>query len=169
MHAFWKVISLSLKSWILYSGNIKVFCRTRPLFEDEGRSVVEFPDECTIRVNTSDDAISNPKKDFEFDRVYGPHVGQGEHKLSLWVSFSIIVSWFYCVKLFYIGPYSSCVWVCCLVSLGFCMQLNCLGMFSHWCSQLWMDIMFLYLLMAKPTQEKHTQWLSLFLSICLSG
>ncbi|KAB1201915.1 Kinesin-like protein KCA1 [Morella rubra] len=59
-------------------GNIKVFCRTRPLFEDEGRSVVEFPDECTIRVNTSDDAISNPKKDFEFDRVYGPHVGQVE-------------------------------------------------------------------------------------------
>ncbi|KAJ0041447.1 hypothetical protein Pint_27684 [Pistacia integerrima] len=59
-------------------GNIKVFCRTRPLFEDEGHSVVEFPDDCTIRVNTRDDSISNPKKDFEFDRVYGPHVGQAE-------------------------------------------------------------------------------------------
>ncbi|XP_075654087.1 kinesin-like protein KIN-14B isoform X1 [Castanea sativa] len=59
-------------------GNIKVFCRTRPLFEDEGTSVVEFPDDCTIRVNTGDDSISNPKKDFEFDRVYGPHVGQAE-------------------------------------------------------------------------------------------
>lgn len=59
-------------------GNIKVFCRTRPLFEDEGISVVEFPDDCTIRVNTGDDSISNPKKDFEFDRVYGPHVGQAE-------------------------------------------------------------------------------------------
>ncbi|KAJ4714545.1 Kinesin-like protein [Melia azedarach] len=59
-------------------GNIKVFCRTRPLFEDEGPSVVEFPDDCTIRVNTGDDSISNPKKDFEFDRVYGPHVGQAE-------------------------------------------------------------------------------------------
>ncbi|RVX23995.1 Kinesin-like protein KIN-14B [Vitis vinifera] len=59
-------------------GNIKVFCRTRPLFEDEGPSVVEFPDNFTIRVNTGDDTISNPKKDFEFDRVYGPHVGQAE-------------------------------------------------------------------------------------------
>ncbi|KAK8533806.1 hypothetical protein V6N13_028507 [Hibiscus sabdariffa] len=59
-------------------GNIKLFCRTRPLFEDEGPSIVEFPDECTIRINTGDDSISNPKKDFEFDRVYGPHVGQAE-------------------------------------------------------------------------------------------
>ncbi|KAF5749741.1 hypothetical protein HS088_TW03G00066 [Tripterygium wilfordii] len=59
-------------------GNIKVFCRTRPLFEDEGPSVVEFPDDCTIRVNSGNDNISTPKKDFEFDRVYGPHVGQAE-------------------------------------------------------------------------------------------
>ncbi|KAJ4825348.1 Kinesin-like protein KIN-14A [Turnera subulata] len=59
-------------------GNVKVFCRARPLFEDEGPSVLEFPDYCTIRVNTGDDTISNPKKDFEFDRVYGPHVGQAE-------------------------------------------------------------------------------------------
>ncbi|CAH8353662.1 unnamed protein product [Eruca vesicaria subsp. sativa] len=57
-------------------GNIKVFCRARPLFEDEGPSIIEFPGDCTICVNTSDDTISNPKKDFEFDRVYGPHVGQ---------------------------------------------------------------------------------------------
>lgn len=55
-----------------------MFCRARPLFEDEGLSVVEFPDEFTIRVNTCDDNAANPKKDFEFDRVYGPHVGQGE-------------------------------------------------------------------------------------------
>ncbi|XP_021275052.1 kinesin-like protein KIN-14B isoform X2 [Herrania umbratica] len=59
-------------------GNIKVFCRTRPLFEEEGSSIVEFPDDCTIRVNTGDDSIANPKKEFEFDRVYGPHVGQAE-------------------------------------------------------------------------------------------
>ncbi|CAK7339628.1 unnamed protein product [Dovyalis caffra] len=59
-------------------GSIKVFCRARPLFEDESPSVVEFPDDCTIRVNTGDDTISNPKKDFEFDRVYAPHVGQAE-------------------------------------------------------------------------------------------
>ncbi|KAL3524915.1 hypothetical protein ACH5RR_013287, partial [Cinchona calisaya] len=59
-------------------GSIKVFCRARPLFEDEGPSVVEFPDDCTVRVNTGDDNISNPKKDFEFDRVYGPHVAQAE-------------------------------------------------------------------------------------------
>ncbi|KAI3862879.1 hypothetical protein MKW92_021464 [Papaver armeniacum] len=59
-------------------GNIRVCCRTRPLFEDEDSSVVEFPDEITIRVNTGDTSVSNPKKDFEFERVYGPHVGQGE-------------------------------------------------------------------------------------------
>ncbi|KAL0842900.1 hypothetical protein Bca101_016145 [Brassica carinata] len=57
-------------------GNIKVFCRARPLFEDEGPSVIEFPGDCTICVNTGDDTMSNPKKDFEVDRVYGPHVGQ---------------------------------------------------------------------------------------------
>ncbi|XP_062100325.1 kinesin-like protein KIN-14B [Humulus lupulus] len=59
-------------------GNIKIVCRTRPLFEDEGPSIVEYPDDFTIRVLTGDDSISNPKKDFEFDRVYGPHVGQAE-------------------------------------------------------------------------------------------
>ncbi|KAL5556551.1 hypothetical protein UlMin_038787 [Ulmus minor] len=59
-------------------GNIKVVCRTRPLFEDEGPSTVEYPDDVTISVMSGDDAISNPKKDFEFDRVYGPHVGQAE-------------------------------------------------------------------------------------------
>ncbi|KAL1196407.1 Kinesin-like protein KIN-14B [Cardamine amara subsp. amara] len=57
-------------------GNVKVFCRSRPLFEDEGPSIIEFPDNCTIRVNTSDNTLSNPKKEFEFDRVYGPQVGQ---------------------------------------------------------------------------------------------
>lgn len=57
---------------------MKVFCRARPSFENEGPSVLEFPDDFTIRVTTGDDPIANPKKDFEFDRVYGPHVGQGE-------------------------------------------------------------------------------------------
>ncbi|XP_016201049.1 kinesin-like protein KIN-14B isoform X3 [Arachis ipaensis] len=59
-------------------GNIRVFCRTRPLFEDEGPSVIEFPNDFTIHVNTGDESLSNSKKDFEFDRVYGPHVGQAE-------------------------------------------------------------------------------------------
>ncbi|KAL8143465.1 hypothetical protein V2J09_016497 [Rumex salicifolius] len=59
-------------------GNVKVFCRTRPLFEDEGSTSVEFPNDVTIRVNTGEENLSNPKKDFEFDRVYGPHVGQAE-------------------------------------------------------------------------------------------
>ncbi|XP_052196506.1 kinesin-like protein KIN-14B isoform X8 [Diospyros lotus] len=59
-------------------GSIKVFCRTRPVFEDEDPSVVEFPDNFTIRIPTGDDNVANPKKDFEFDRVYGPHVGQAE-------------------------------------------------------------------------------------------
>ncbi|KAL3621707.1 Kinesin-like protein KIN-14B [Castilleja foliolosa] len=57
-------------------GNVKVFCRARPLFEDEGSNIVELPDDYTVRINTGDDNLSNPKKDFEFDRVYGPHIGQ---------------------------------------------------------------------------------------------
>ncbi|XP_047321964.1 kinesin-like protein KIN-14B [Impatiens glandulifera] len=59
-------------------GNVKVFCRARPLFEDEGLSIVEFSDDCTIRITTADENVTNPKKDFEFDKVYGPHVGQAE-------------------------------------------------------------------------------------------
>ncbi|XP_057807154.1 LOW QUALITY PROTEIN: kinesin-like protein KIN-14B [Salvia miltiorrhiza] len=59
-------------------GNVKVFCRVRPLFEEEGPDIVEFPDDYTLRINTEDDSLSNPKKDFEFDRVYGPHVGQAD-------------------------------------------------------------------------------------------
>ncbi|KAI9125389.1 hypothetical protein K1719_004005 [Acacia pycnantha] len=59
-------------------GNIRIFCRARPLFEYEGPSAIEFPDDCTIRVDTGDESLSNSKKDFEFDRVYGPHVGQAE-------------------------------------------------------------------------------------------
>ncbi|KAL1566811.1 Kinesin-like protein KIN-14B [Salvia divinorum] len=59
-------------------GNVKVFCRVRPLFEEEGPDIVEFPDDNTLRINTEDDSLSNPKKDFEFDRVYGPHVGQAD-------------------------------------------------------------------------------------------
>ncbi|KAL0423154.1 UNVERIFIED_CONTAM: Kinesin-like protein KIN-14B [Sesamum radiatum] len=59
-------------------GNVKVFCRARPLFENEGPYIVEFPDDFTLRVNTGDESLSNPKKDFEFDRVYGPHFGQAD-------------------------------------------------------------------------------------------
>ncbi|XP_051117491.1 kinesin-like protein KIN-14B [Andrographis paniculata] len=59
-------------------GNVKVFCRVRPLFEDEGPFAVEFPDDFTLRINSGDDSLSNPKKDYEFDRVYGPHVRQAD-------------------------------------------------------------------------------------------
>ncbi|KAK4411727.1 Kinesin-like protein KIN-14B [Sesamum angolense] len=59
-------------------GNVKVFCRARPLFENEGPHIVEFPDDFTLRLNTGDESLSNPKKDFEFDRVYGPHFGQAD-------------------------------------------------------------------------------------------
>lgn len=71
-------------SQLIVSGNVKIVCRTRPLFEDEGPAIVEYPDEFTVRVITGDDAIANPKKDFEFDRVYGPHVGQGEPDMCIW-------------------------------------------------------------------------------------
>nr|AMS24254.1 kinesin 14-V protein [Marsilea vestita] len=62
-------------------GNIRVYCRVRPQFEHEGPSVTEFPDDFLIRVNTASltaNPIGLPKKEFELDRVYGPHVGQGD-------------------------------------------------------------------------------------------
>lgn len=68
-----------------------MFCRARPLFEDEGPSVIEFPGDCTICVNTGDDTVTNPKKDFEFDRVYGPHVGQGQYHTVHWKLFLILI------------------------------------------------------------------------------
>ena len=73
----WSLFSVS-HNYEHLSGNVKVFCRSRPLFEDEGPSAVEFPDDFTIRVNTGDESLTNPKKDYEFDRVYGPHIGQGK-------------------------------------------------------------------------------------------
>lgn len=66
-----------------------MYCRTRPLFEDEGPSLVEFPDDVTIRVNTGDESLTNPKKDYEFDRVYGPHVTQG--KKSHYLNDSVLI------------------------------------------------------------------------------
>ncbi|KAI4325682.1 hypothetical protein MLD38_031060 [Melastoma candidum] len=59
-------------------GNIKVICRARPLSEDDGPLALEFPDDFSIRVDTGDRNSTNLEKDFEFDRVYGPHVGQAE-------------------------------------------------------------------------------------------
>ncbi|KAL0431843.1 UNVERIFIED_CONTAM: Kinesin-like protein KIN-14L, partial [Sesamum radiatum] len=71
--------------------NVKVFCRARPLFENEGPYVVEFPDDFTVRVNTGDESLSNPKKDFEFDRVYGPHFGQGGTPIADSLPFSRLI------------------------------------------------------------------------------
>ncbi len=56
-------------------GNVRVFCRVRPQFEDEGPVVTAFPDDFTLRINQS--MAAAPVKEFEFDHVYGPHVSQG--------------------------------------------------------------------------------------------
>lgn len=59
-------------------GSIKVFCRVRPVFEDEGPSIIEFPDDFTLSIRTGVGNFPLPQKDFQFDRVYGPHVGQAD-------------------------------------------------------------------------------------------
>ncbi|KAG0494638.1 hypothetical protein HPP92_005632 [Vanilla planifolia] len=59
-------------------GSIKVFCRVRPPFEVEGPSIIELPDDFSIRLDMGDDCLTSSKKHYEFDRVYGPHIGQGE-------------------------------------------------------------------------------------------
>jgi len=147
---------------LLFAGNIRIFCRARPLFEDEGSSVVEFPDDYTIRVNTGDESLSNSKKEFAFDRVYGPHVGQGKMVL------------FY-VTLFWLqeeglggrqNPGAGLLCFLLILPHILCLQLSCSVMFNQWCNQLWMDIIFPYLHMDKHILEKHTLWL-FFLSFAV--
>lgn len=61
------------------TGNVRVFARVRPQFEDEGLMSCSFPDENTVRVSATNVGSSQiPKRDYEFDRVFGPHVDQTE-------------------------------------------------------------------------------------------
>jgi hypothetical protein len=61
------------------AGNVRVFVRVRPQFEDEGLMSCSFPDENTVRVSAANVGGSAvPKRDFELDRVFGPHVDQAE-------------------------------------------------------------------------------------------
>eukprot|EP00850_Spirogloea_muscicola_P012622 SM000082S22864 [mRNA] locus=s82:305772:315537:- [translate_table: standard] len=58
-------------------GNLRVWARVRPQFEHEGPSVASFPDDYTVRISQPAGGAA-ARKDFEFDRVYGPHVSQVE-------------------------------------------------------------------------------------------
>ncbi|KAG0578552.1 hypothetical protein M758_4G028600 [Ceratodon purpureus] len=57
-------------------GNVRVYGRARPQFENEGPPSTSYPDDFTIRLNSNVTAAQN--KDFELDRIYGPHISQGE-------------------------------------------------------------------------------------------
>eukprot|EP00252_Welwitschia_mirabilis_P022530 TRINITY_DN6116_c0_g1_i1.p1 TRINITY_DN6116_c0_g1~~TRINITY_DN6116_c0_g1_i1.p1 ORF type:complete len:1294 (-),score=319.31 TRINITY_DN6116_c0_g1_i1:306-4187(-) len=59
-------------------GNIRIVCRVRPLFEHEGPSVIDFPDDFTIRIKSGAERFKYSKEQFEFDRVFGPHIDQGD-------------------------------------------------------------------------------------------
>ncbi|CAM6083934.1 unnamed protein product [Calypogeia fissa] len=60
-------------------GNGQVFCRVRPEFEEEGEVITSFPNDSMIRLRIPPSGKSGPtEKQFEFDRVYAPHVGQEE-------------------------------------------------------------------------------------------
>ncbi|GBG67038.1 hypothetical protein CBR_g78819 [Chara braunii] len=63
-------------------GPLRVYVRSRPPFDKEGpmSMATTFPDDYTIRVAQSSPggAVSSPKKDFEYDRVFGPHISQSE-------------------------------------------------------------------------------------------
>ncbi|KAL2636418.1 hypothetical protein R1flu_007897 [Riccia fluitans] len=69
-----------LNQLLAEKGNVQVNCRVRPQFEDEGAVITSFPDDTTIRLTLPPTASSTlpGKLEFEFDRVYGSHVGQGE-------------------------------------------------------------------------------------------
>lgn len=51
-----------------YKGNIRVFCRVRPLNQSEGKGIIEFPMENVLKVGD---------KKFEFDKVFKPEITQG--------------------------------------------------------------------------------------------
>lgn len=48
------------------AGNVRVYCRARPQFEDEGPPSTSYPDDFTLRLNSS--VTAAPNKDFELDR-----------------------------------------------------------------------------------------------------
>ncbi|XP_051114176.1 kinesin-like protein KIN-14B [Andrographis paniculata] len=66
-----------LNDLLTAKGNIKVVCRARPLFENEGSYAVEYPNDYTVSINSGDGPLSHPKSVFEFDRVHGPNAGLG--------------------------------------------------------------------------------------------
>ena len=59
-------------------GNIRVYCRVRPLSHDEvarnDENVVSFPEENIMLVNNPQ---TNQKKSFEFEKIYNPDLHQG--------------------------------------------------------------------------------------------
>ncbi|BBN04338.1 hypothetical protein MPTK1_3g03760 [Marchantia polymorpha subsp. ruderalis] len=59
-------------------GNVQVHCRVRPQFEDEGPVITSYPSDSTIRLTppATPGSTLPGKMEFEFDRVYGPHIGQ---------------------------------------------------------------------------------------------
>lgn len=68
-------------------GNIRVFCRCRPLNQDEtangSTSVVEIPPSQDHDLNVT--CADSSKKQFKFDHVFGPHANQGTWSLGLLV------------------------------------------------------------------------------------
>lgn len=69
-------------------GNIRVFCRCRPLNESEiangSASVVNFEpsSDNELQVISSDSS----KKHFKFDHVFGPEDNQGTREIFYWYS-----------------------------------------------------------------------------------
>jgi hypothetical protein len=70
------ITNLLLFSFI--SGNIRVYCRVRPLSEEEkarnDEFVVSFLEEGVMMVNN---AQTNQRKNFEFEKIYVPDMDQG--------------------------------------------------------------------------------------------
>ena len=72
--------------------NIRVFCRVRPLLENEinlgHKMCLLFPNDNFVEIfnhvpsSSSSNAMKTSSKVFEFDRVYEPHTPQGNQFLS---------------------------------------------------------------------------------------
>ncbi|RWW60575.1 hypothetical protein BHE74_00032421, partial [Ensete ventricosum] len=62
----------------LSSGNIRVFCRIRPIFKFEAKSCIEYIGNDGSLMVSDPCKSQNTRKIFQFNRIFGPATAQGE-------------------------------------------------------------------------------------------
>jgi len=59
-------------------GNIRVYCRIRPTFRAESKTVVDFiGEDGSLCILDPSKTLKDGRKLFQFNRIFGPTAGQG--------------------------------------------------------------------------------------------